>query len=377
MLYLHIPFCRQACHYCDFHFSTSLTRKPALVAALAREIALRAAYLGTPAAPLPSIYFGGGTPSLLTADELRRLFDVIGQHFSLAPDAEITLEANPDDLTPAWLAALRQTPVNRLSVGIQSFHEPHLRLMNRAHSAAEARACVRYAQDAGFTNLSVDLIYGIPAADHGIWEHDLATALRLDAPHLSAYALTVEPRTALGHWTAKGRFVPAADEFTAHQFELLTDTLGAAGYDHYEISNFARPGWQARHNSAYWSGAAYLGIGPSAHSFDGHLTRQANVSSNPAYLAALDRHEIPATVEHLTLLDRANEYLMTALRTSRGVDLHRLRTEFGRDLAATHGPVLTDLVTRGLATTAPDQVLRLTRAGRLVADQITLDLFGG
>ncbi len=375
MLYLHIPFCRQACHYCDFHFSTSLARKPAIVDALIRELELRADYLGTPAPALPSIYLGGGTPSLLSADELLRIFDAIHRLFPVDTNAEITLEANPDDLTPAWLAGLRQTPVNRLSIGIQSFHEPHLRLMNRAHSAAEALACVRLAQDAGFDNLSIDLIYGIPAPSHAIWENDLATALALDAPHLSAYALTVEPRTALGRWTEKGRFIPAPDEFTAHQFDLLTTTLTAAGYEHYEVSNFARPGQHARHNSAYWAGSAYLGIGPSAHSFDGKLMRQANVSSNAAYLTALEKGEIPATFDQLTPRDRANEYLMTALRTSRGLDLARLRTEFGRDLRATHSAELTDLLTRHLATLDAADVLRLTSAGRLLADQITLDLF--
>ena len=380
MIYVHIPFCRQACHYCDFHFSTSLARKPAVLAALAREVALRAGYFGAEPGRRPSLYFGGGTPSLLTADELNRLFEVIGQHFPWAADAEITLEANPDDLTPAWLAALRQTPVNRLSIGIQSFHEPHLRLMNRAHSAAEALACVHRARDAGFSNLSIDLIYGIPAPDHGIWERDLATAAALAAPHLSAYALTIEPRTALGRWTAQGRFRPAPDEFTAHQFELLTATLTGAGYDHYEVSNFAQPGHEARHNSAYWDGAAYLGLGPSAHSFDGGLTRQANVASNAGYVAALERGELAATTELLTPRDRANEYLMTALRTRRGLDLTRLAGDVGADLRATHPVVLADLTARGLATLTDDgpaggPVLRLTTAGRLLADQITLLLF--
>ena len=382
-LYLHIPFCRQACHYCDFHFSTSLARKPAVLAALAREAELRADYFGPAAAPVSSIYFGGGTPSLLSTDELNELFEVIQRHFPWEANAEITLEANPDDLTAAWLTGLRTTPVNRLSIGIQSFHEPHLQLMNRAHSAAEAAACVQLAQDAGFENLSIDLIYGIPAPDHGIWTRDLETALALGAPHLSAYALTVEPRTALGRWTEKGRFQPSTDDFTAQQFEQLTATLTSAGYEHYEISNFAWPGREARHNSAYWQGAPYLGLGPSAHSFDGRSTRQANVASNAAYLTALGKGELAATTEHLTPTDRANEYLMTALRTSRGLDLTRLRDEMGRDLRATHAATLADLTTRGLATleagatgeSGAPSVLRLTAAGRLLADEITLVLF--
>ncbi len=376
-LYLHIPFCRQACHYCDFHFSTSLARKPTVLAAIARELEMRAAYFGPNPAPLTSVYFGGGTPSLLSGEELRVIFEVIDRYFPWTTDAEITLEANPDDLTPAWLAGLRGTPVNRLSVGIQSFHEPHLRLMNRAHSATEAAVCVRHAQAAGFENLSIDLIYGIPAPDHGIWTRDLETALALDVPHISAYALTVEPRTALGRWTETGRFRPATDDFTARQFEQLTATLTGAGYDHYEVSNFAQPGREARHNSAYWHGEPYLGIGPSAHSFDGIATRQANVASNAAYITALlDRHELAATTEHLSARDRANEYLMTALRTSRGLNLVRLHHTLGRDLRATHAPALADLLARGLATLDPaTEVLRLTSAGRLLADDITLTLF--
>ncbi|MBC7449649.1 MAG: radical SAM family heme chaperone HemW [Hymenobacteraceae bacterium] len=378
-LYLHIPFCRQACHYCDFHFSTSLARKPAVLTAITKEIELRARYFGPGAAPLTSLYFGGGTPSLLTAAELNGLFAAIERIFGWEVGAEITLEANPHDLTPAWLAALRGTPVNRLSIGIQSFHEPHLRLMNRAHSAAEALACVRYAQDAGFANLSIDLIYGIPAPDHTIWQHDLATALSLNVPHVSAYALTVEPRTALGRWTEKGRFRPSTDEFTAQQFEQLTASLTAGGYAHYEISNFARPGAEARHNSAYWQGTAYVGIGPSAHSFDGYATRQANVASNTGYVAALERGEIPATIEHLSPRDLANEYLLTSLRTSCGTDLHHLREHFGRDLATTHAATLADLTARGLATVDcaanGSAVLRLTSAGRLLADDITLTFF--
>lgn len=377
-LYLHVPFCRQACHYCDFHFSTSLARKPAVLAALAREIELRSSYFGPAPLPLRSIYFGGGTPSLLSAGELNRLFELIQRVFGWETGAEITLEANPDDLTPAWLAALRTTPVNRLSIGIQSFHELHLHLMNRAHSAAEALACVRHAQDAGFANLSIDLIYGIPAPDHSSWQRDLETALTLNAPHISAYALTVEPRTALGRWTEKGRFRPSTDEFTAQQFEQLTATLTGVGYEHYEISNFAQPGFEARHNSAYWQGAPYIGIGPSAHSFDGHATRQANVASNAAYVAALDHGEIPATIEHLSPRDRANEYLLTTLRTSRGTDLRYLREHLGRDLLATHAPTIADLTARGLATldsAADASVLRLTSGGRLLADDITLAFF--
>ncbi len=372
-LYLHIPFCKQACHYCDFHFSTSLALKGRLVAAIAEEIRLRQHYLG-PRPVIDTVYFGGGTPSLLIASELSQLFGAITTYFDLAPDAEITLEANPDDLSAAKLVELRQSPLNRLSIGLQSFHEPHLRLMNRAHTTQESTAAVLRAQDAGFENLSIDLIYGIPAPGHHIWEADLANALALGVPHLSAYALTVELGTALGSWQRKGRFVAPPDEFVATQFELLLREARGAGYEQYEISNFCQPGRESRHNSAYWAGLPYLGLGPSAHSFDGQ-NRLATLANNPQYVAAvLDRHEVPTTPDLLTPRDRANEYLLTSLRTSRGTNLAYLRDALGHDLPATHAPYLAHLAAHGWAT-IQNEVLTLTDAGKLLADQITLELF--
>ncbi len=373
-LYLHIPFCKQACHYCDFHFSTSLALKERLVEALVQELALRATYLG-PQPTLETIYFGGGTPSLLTAAELDQLFGAIYRHFRVAPDTEITLEANPDDLTASKLRELTASPINRLSIGLQSFHEPHLRLMNRAHSAYDSRVCVQHAQDAGFENLSVDLIYGVPAPNHDIWEQDLATAFALGVPHLSCYALTIEPDTVFGRQLKKGQFRPPPDEFVAQQFELLLSELPSYGYVQYEISNFCQPGRESRHNSAYWRGVPYLGIGPSAHSFDGQ-SRQYTVAHNPQYVAAvLERGEVPATVETLSATDRANEYLMTSLRTARGCDLRHLRNALGVDLLAQHATYLRDLQAANLATLSPQGVLRLTNRGKLLADHITLELF--
>ena len=372
-LYLHIPFCKQACHYCDFHFSTALGLKSQVVAALVRELELRAGYLG-PAATLDTIYFGGGTPSLLTAAELDTLFAAIHRHFAVAPDAEITLEANPDDLTPAKLRALAAGPVNRLSIGLQSFHEPHLRLMNRAHSADESARAVRLAQDAGFENISVDLIYGVPAPNHALWEQDMARAFALGVPHLSCYALTIEPGTVFGHRLKKGTMQAPPDEFVARQFELLLLQMRAHGYEQYEISNFSRPGRESRHNAAYWRGVPYLGLGPSAHSFDGN-SRQHTVARNAPYVAAvLERGEVPATVEHLSPRDRANEYLMTSLRTARGCDLRHLRDALARDVAAHHAPYLEALQAAGWAT-LQQEVLTLTDQGKLLADQITLELF--
>ncbi|RPD49442.1 radical SAM family heme chaperone HemW [Hymenobacter sediminis] len=374
-LYLHIPFCKQACHYCDFHFSTSMALKSRLVEALTQELALRHNYLG-PNATLNTIYFGGGTPSLLTAAELDTIFEAIHRHFRVAPDAEITLEANPDDLTAAKVQELAASPVNRLSIGLQSFHEPHLRLMNRAHSAQESRAGVLRAQDAGFENISVDLIYGVPAPDHSLWEADMTTAFALNVPHLSCYALTIEPDTVFGRQLKKGKFVAPPDDFVAQQFELLLAEISRHGYQQYEISNFCRPGRESRHNSAYWRGVPYLGLGPSAHSFNGH-SRQYTVANNPQYVAAiLERGEVPATTETLSPQDRANEYLMTSLRTARGCDLTHLRDALGVDVLGQRADYVQELQNTGLATLS-DGVLQLTDAGKLLADHITLELFQG
>jgi oxygen-independent coproporphyrinogen-3 oxidase len=373
-LYLHIPFCKQACHYCDFHFSTSMGLKGQFVEALVKEMALRQTYLPDPSAPLETIYFGGGTPSLLTAEELRQIFSAIQANFQVAPHAEITLEANPDDLTAEKLAVLAASPVNRLSIGLQSFHEPHLRLMNRAHSALESGQAVRQAQAAGFENISVDLIYGVPAVGHAIWEEDLAQLFALNVPHVSAYALTIEPDTAFGRRLKKGTFVAPPEEFVAQQFEILLAQLRAHGYEQYEISNFCQPGRESRHNSNYWRGVPYLGLGPSAHSFDGR-SRQYAVANNPQYVAAvLERGEVPATTEHLSPLDQANEYLLTTLRTSRGCDLRYLRDALGLNLLADRAEYLNSLLAQDMATLDND-VLRLTDAGKLLADHITLELF--
>ena len=372
-LYLHIPFCKQACHYCDFHFSTSLGLKSRLVEAIGRELELRRAYL-PPDTTLETIYFGGGTPSLLTAAELGQIFAAIHRHFAVSPQAEITLEANPDDLSTAKLAELRAAGINRLSIGLQSFYEPHLRLMNRAHTAEESTTAVRRAQNAGFENLSIDLIYGVPAPGHHIWEADLANAFALGVPHVSAYGLTIEPGTAFGHRLQKGTFKAAPDEFVATQFEMLLAAMRAHGYAQYEISNFCRPGRESRHNANYWRGVPYLGLGPSAHSYDGQ-NRLFTVANNPQYVAAvLERGEVPVTVDALSATDRANEYLLTTLRTANGCDLAHLRTHHGLDLPTARATYLAELQANGWAT-IQNEVLTLTDAGKLLADHITLELF--
>lgn len=374
-LYLHIPFCKQACHYCDFHFSTNLSQKSALVEALCAEITLQSDYL--PQKELETIYFGGGTPSLLTESELATIFETIHRHFVVATDAEITLEANPDDLNLDKLHLLRQY-VNRLSIGIQTFDEATLRWMNRAHSAVEAEICIQLARETGFETLSVDLIYGIPDStrnDSGqsIWQRDLQKMIALDVPHLSAYALTIEPDTAFGRWQQKGK-LPAVDEgLAAEQFEELSRALVRAGYEHYEISNFAKPRQYARHNTAYWQRRPYLGVGPSAHSYNG-LSRQYNLANNALYMAAIRKGNIPATIEELTVADQVNDYLLTGLRTRWGCSLSELNTLAGENFSQKQASDLASMYAAGWLVQNGDRLL-LTEAGRLFADRVAASLF--
>ncbi|WP_297516976.1 radical SAM family heme chaperone HemW [Flavobacterium sp.] len=370
-IYLHIPFCKQACHYCDFHFSTSLKKKEAMVAMMAREIELRKDWFGS-STVIETIYFGGGTPSTLTIAELLFLMDSIYKYFKVVDQPEITLEANPDDLTPDYLHALAQTPVNRLSIGVQSFFEDDLRLMNRAHNAQEALACLQLATTL-FDNISLDLIYGIPGLTNEKWIANIQTALQLGVPHISSYALTVEPKTALHSFVQKG-IIPNPDDGQAQaQFLLLIDQLEAAGFVHYELSNFGKEGYFSKNNSAYWLGKPYLGIGPAAHSFNG-VQRGWNISNNTKYIQALEAHVLPLELETLSLTDRYNEYVMTGLRTIWGVDLHRLETEFG--------PRFKSYFLQQAETHLEDHLLyidgdivRTTRKGKFLSDGIASDLF--
>jgi oxygen-independent coproporphyrinogen III oxidase len=369
-IYLHIPFCKQACHYCDFHFSTSMGHKTITIDAIAHELALRSHYLQ--GQTVETIYFGGGTPSLLTQPELELLLQTINSLFIVSENAEITLEANPDDLSPEKLHELKAAGINRLSIGLQSFHGPHLQMMNRAHNAMESLQCVKDAQAAGFNNITVDLIYGIPAPDHSIWLRDLKTLFALNVQHVSCYALTIEPDTALGRWSKKGKFIPSEDDFTAQQFETLLKQMGQHGFVQYEISNFCKPGYESKHNSNYWRGVHYLGVGPSAHSFNGE-SRQYNVANNRKYTEAINQNTIPAEIENLTIADQANDYLLTTLRTSWGCDLSLMQTNYNYDVQTIHHAYLQDLQQKELATIAKG-VLYLTDKGKLLADQITLDL---
>ena len=320
-LYLHIPFCKQACHYCNFHFSTSLKQKGEMVTAILKELEVQKGYLENE--PLDTIYIGGGTPSLLSSDELKTIFDKINQLYTVVENAEITLEANPDDLSIDKLKSLINTPINRLSIGIQSFFEEDLQFMNRAHNATEAINCIQNAQNIGFLNLTIDLIYGAPTTTNKQWEHNIQTAIDFDIPHISGYCLTVEPNTALDRFVKNGKAKPVAEEQAARQFEILMTRLKSVGYEHYEISNFAKPDWHARHNSNYWLGAKYLGIGPAAHSFNGY-SRQWNLAHNTKYIKALQSGKTTFEKEVLSSEQQYNEYILTALRTKWGCDLNKI-----------------------------------------------------
>jgi oxygen-independent coproporphyrinogen III oxidase len=371
-IYLHVPFCRQACVYCNFHFSTSLKQVDSVVAAMMREIALKKHRLG---GEIPeTVYIGGGTPSLLPPATITKIWDAIQTAFPNIELSEFTLEANPDDLTPTYLKALRQTPVNRLSIGIQSFREADLKFMNRAHNAEQALSAIQNARDAGFENITADLIYGLPDMPLAAWQANLDQLLNLGLPHFSAYALTVEPKTALHHAVTQRKAPPTDPEHQAQAFLLLAERAAAAGYEQYEISNFAQPGKYAVHNTAYWSGKKYIGIGPSAHSFDGD-TRSWNIANNALYTASiLNRGVAEETVECLTARDRTNEYIMTALRTMWGMDLEIAETLSG-------GGAKSEMERSAARYLAAGQLLRsgnvltLTTEGKLFADGIAADLF--
>ncbi len=366
-IYIHIPFCKQACHYCDFHFSTSMKLKGQLVEALLKELEQRSSYLQE--APLSSVYFGGGTPSLLDREELEAVFQKIHQLFSLKENAEITLEANPDDLSEEKLKILRDTPVNRLSIGIQSFFDEDLEFMNRAHNAREAHACIEKAQQYGFDNLTVDLIYGAPTTSDEHWLANLNRLFEYNIPHLSCYCLTVEPRTALAHMVKAGKVAAVDDEQAGRQFDLLMEKMAENGYEHYEISNFAKPNWYAVHNSNYWKGVPYLGIGPSAHSYNG-FSRQWNVANNVKYIKALNGEGPLFEVEELTPEQRYNEYVMTGLRTKWGVNLEKIDSSFHTYFLKEIHP----FVEEGKIKEEQGTYV-LTHAGKHMADRIAMELF--
>ena len=393
-IYIHIPFCKLACHYCDFHFSTSMKKKDEMVLALAKEIQLRKEEFKEEV--VETIYFGGGTPSVLQIPDLKLLIDAVFNNYKVAENPEITLEANPDDLhldfarcdnedtlsvraesrtvleSRTIFEEYRSIGINRLSIGIQSFFEEDLQMMNRAHNSEEAKKCLETATKY-FDNISLDLIYGIPGMSNEKWKQNIETALSFKIPHISSYALTVEPKTALNKLIQTGKIAEPKDEVASEHFNILVETLEANGFVHYELSNFGRPDYFSKNNSAYWLGKKYIGIGPSAHSYDG-ISRSWNIANNPLYLKAIQENKLPNEVEVLSIADRYNEYLMTGLRTIWGVSLDRIQTEFGQhyfDYLLKQAQKFIDdelLFIKG-------NILKPTSKGKFLADGIASDLF--
>ncbi|WP_204344135.1 radical SAM family heme chaperone HemW [Psychroserpens algicola] len=369
-IYIHIPFCKQACHYCDFHFSTSLKKKDELIHALAKELLMRKTEFKH--STVDTIYFGGGTPSLLSISEIQFLIDTIHQHFTVSEAPEITLEANPDDLSVSKVEMLAQSPINRLSIGIQSFFEADLKLMNRAHNSTEAIECLEEATK-HFDNISIDLIYGIPGLTNAKWQENIETALSYNIPHISSYALTVEPKTALERFIKKGIIENVDDDAAQEQFHILIDTLEAHDFVHYELSNFGKANYFSRNNSAYWQGKPYLGIGPSAHSFNGN-ERSWNVRNNSIYIQNIENDILPKETETLTTTDKYNEYIMTGLRTIWGVSLDKVAQDFGKNYKDYLLLQAESFINQQLLYIDNEKLL-VTKKGKFLSDGIASDLF--
>ena len=369
-IYIHIPFCKQACHYCDFHFSTSMKKKDEMVLALVSELQLRKNEFENDV--IETIYFGGGTPSVLEISDIKRLIDVVYENYAVAENPEITLEANPDDLSENQIMHLSKNRINRLSIGIQSFFEDDLQLMNRAHNAEEAKASLTIATKY-FDNISLDLIYGIPGMSNEKWRQNIATALSFGIPHISSYALTVEPKTALNKLIQNGKIAAPNDEVAQEHFEILVETMEANGFIHYELSNFGKPAYFSKNNSAYWLGKKYLGIGPSAHSYDG-ISRSWNVANNSLYLKAIQEGQLPNEVEFLSKTDRYNEYIMTGLRTIWGVSLDRIQSEFGNQYTNYLHEQSQKFLSDGLLI-IENNILKTTKKGKFLTDGMASDLF--
>lgn len=369
-IYIHIPFCKQACHYCDFHFSTSLKKKGALVLALLKELELRKDEFKNQ--PVETIYFGGGTPSLLSNSELQLLIDTVYKNYKVSENPEITLEANPDDLSGIRIKELSNTAINRLSIGIQSFFEEDLRLMNRAHNLIEAKQCLEEATKY-FDNISLDLIYGIPGLSHKRWLENMDTALSYNIPHISSYALTVEPKTALDSFIKKGIIPNVDDDLAEQQFYMLIEKLEANGFVHYELSNFGKVDYFSKNNSAYWQGKSYLGIGPSAHSFNG-IERGWNVKNNIKYINAIKENRVPIEIETLSNTDKYNEYIMTGLRTIWGVSIEKVERDFGVNYKKYLLEQATIHLKNDLLYLNDDKLL-VTKKAKFLSDGIASDLF--
>ena len=369
-IYIHIPFCKQACHYCDFHFSTSLKKKDEMILALAKEIEMRKSEFQDEV--VETIYFGGGTPSRLQIADLRLQIDSIYQNYKVTKKPEITLEANPDDLSSDYLIELSKIGINRLSIGIQSFFEDDLKMMNRAHNSAEAKKCLEEATKY-FDNISIDLIYGIPGMSNQKWIQNIEMALSYNVPHISSYALTVEPKTALHSFIQKQLIPPPDEEVAQEHFQILVEKLIENDFIHYELSNFGKENYFSKNNSSYWLGKKYIGIGPSAHSYDGQK-RGWNVSNNSVYIKSILENKLPMETETLSKTDRYNEYIMTGLRTMWGVSLERIENEFGNTYLDYLNKQAARYVEDHLLF-VDDAILRTTQKGKFLSDGIASDLF--
>ena len=369
-IYIHIPFCKQACHYCDFHFSTSLKKKDEMVLALAKEIEMRKSEFQDEV--VETIYFGGGTPSILEISDLKLLIDTVYSNYKVIENPEITVEANPDDLSKERIIELSNNKINRLSIGIQSFFEDDLKMMNRAHNSEEAKECLEFATQY-FDNISVDLIYGIPNMSNEKWLQNIETALSFNIPHISSYALTVEPKTALHTFIQKGIILQPDDEVAQEHFQILVDKLSENDFIHYELSNFGKENYFSKNNSSYWLGKKYIGIGPSAHSYDGEK-RSWNVSNNTLYLKSIQENILPSETEILSKTDRYNEYIMTGLRTIWGISLDRIETEFGKTYLDYLNQQAAKYIEDHLLF-VDENVLRTTKKGKFLSDGIASDLF--
>lgn len=372
MLYLHIPFCKQKCSYCNFHFSTSLDFKDQMISALKKELFLRKDELQSK--DLKSLYFGGGTPTVLKVDELKSIMDEVLKYFSFAQDIEITIEANPDDLDKDFLKDLTHTEINRLSIGTQSFFDEDLKMMNRAHNSSEAESSIKRSQDFGFENISIDLIYGSPTSNFEIWKQNLDKTIALEVPHVSSYALTIEPKTALNQWIKQRKIAAPNESEQNKEFYYMSEFLKDHGFDHYEISNFGKPGFHSKHNSAYWKYQEYLGIGPSAHSYNGRNERSWNISNNKKYIDFLSENKLAKETEILSEKDRFNEMLMIGLRTVWGVDLVSLKEQFPVKTFEFLQHEMQQKIEEGILTIENDH-LKIPEKHWFMADGIASDLF--
>jgi oxygen-independent coproporphyrinogen-3 oxidase len=368
-IYLHIPFCKKACHYCNFHFSTSMRHADKMIAAIHAELQLRKKEAQR---PVETIYFGGGTPSVLSKEHIVGMLDQVHQHYDVIQSPEITLEANPDDLTLEYMQALQEAGINRLSIGIQSFHDSELKLMNRAHNASQALSSVTLAKKE-FDNVSIDLLFGNPNTTLDDWKRNLDHALQLEVPHISSYALTLEPKTALERFVDKGVVSLLDENVVEAQFHHLVDTLTQAGYDHYELSSFGKPGYHSQNNTGYWQGKTYLGIGPSAHGFDGNQ-RYWNVSNNASYMQQITKGELPQTIEKLSVVDIFNESIMIGLRASWGVSLQAMENKLGLRYRQHLEDQAKRFMDEGLLH-IENNALKTTRKGAFLADGISAELF--